>query len=79
MFLSCEEGIGKEDEGYGDEDEEDEVERKRLEERGRKKTDARRTLRKPYLFNCRTKLAKFQCLYMRDRIDFVNSFMSWFR
>ena len=35
------------------------------------------TLWKSYLFNCRTKLAKFECLNMRGRMDFVNSFMSY--
>ena len=35
------------------------------------------TLWKSYLFNCLTKLAKFECLNIRGRIDFVNSFMSY--
>ena len=41
---------------------------------GRK--EGRRTLWKSYLFSCRTKDAKFECLNMRGRMDFVNSFMS---
>ena len=36
-----------------------------------------RTLWKSYLFSCRTKEAKLECLNMRGRIDFVNSFMSF--
>ena len=35
-----------------------------------------RTLWKSYLFNCRTKEAKLECLNMRGRMVFVNSFMS---
>ena len=36
----------------------------------------RLTLWKSYLFSWRTKEAKFECLNMRGRMDFVNSFMS---
>ena len=32
-----------------------------------------------YLFNCRTKLAKFECLNIRGRIDLVKSIISYMK
>ena len=37
----------------------------------------RRTLWKSYLLSWRTKDAKFECLNIRGRMDFVNSFISY--
>jgi hypothetical protein len=46
--------------------------------RGRKRERGqRRTLWKSYLLSWRTKDAKFECLNIRGRMDFVNSFMSY--